>query len=58
MINIKLDRDMLIQELYKVLSFLDTENIQAKQQLMYIIDLASHAPTDEEKRNYARIKRG
>ena len=58
MVNIKIDKEMLNLEIYKILSYLDTENTEAKKQIMYIIDLINKAPIDEEKRNFARIRAG
>ena len=62
MILISIDRDMLVSELYKVLSFLDEENSEenVKKQIMYLVEVVSNAPTNEKKTNYPsiRVRRG
>jgi hypothetical protein len=57
MILISIDRDMLISELYKVLSFLNEENSEEniKKQTMYLIDVITNAPLNEKKSNYPKI---
>lgn len=56
MVNIKIDREMLIQELYELRSVIPHEDSEdAKKKLMEIVMLVQNAPVDESKANFPRI---
>lgn len=55
-INVVIDRDLLLEELYHIRSFVSPEQEELKQAIMGVIDLIVKAPTDERKSSYPKIK--
>ena len=55
MVLIKIDRDMMISELYRLRSLIPLEADEAKDYLATIIDMVTHAPLDKGGANYPRI---
>ena len=55
-INVILDRDMLIGELYNLRSYIEPENEDAKKVIRDIVDLVLKSPTDETKATYPRTR--
>ena len=54
---IKLDRDFLLQELYRLRSMLDTvENEEANQKLLEIVQWVHHAPLDTAGSQFPRLR--
>lgn len=55
MVIIKIDRDMLLDDLYVLRSHIPVENEEARVKLKEIIDIVSHAPVDDNKSTLPRI---
>ena len=55
-INIILNKEMMIKELYRLRSFIEPENDEAKKAIMEIIDLVNNAPSDKSKSSYPKIR--
>lgn len=57
---IKIDRNLVVEELYKIVALVDPTNSAARRAVMDLVNMVSKAPVDETNRQYARIntKRG
>jgi hypothetical protein len=55
-VNIIIDRDMIIEELYRVLSLIETDNRNARNAIMEIVNIVRSAPLNTSKSNYPRTK--
>ena len=55
MVQIKLDRDMLVEELYSLRALIPTEINEANTKLMDIILLVQNAPVDTNQASYPKI---
>ncbi len=55
---IRIERDMLIEELYSVRAAIPTECDDAKTALMKVIQLVQHAPLDEKQSRFPKISIG
>jgi hypothetical protein len=55
MINIIIDKEMLIKELYHIRSLVEPEQEELKQKIIELVELISKAPISE-KSNYPKIR--
>ena len=59
MVLVKIDRDMLIEELYRLRASLPEESSEeTRRQLDSLVNLIQNAPVSENKANYPRIRIG
>lgn len=56
MIFVKVDRDVLLEELYKMRSFADVEQTELKQQLNDLVQFIMNAPVIDDKQTFTRSK--
>lgn len=55
MTNVKIDRDMLVDELYNLRKYIPVDNDDALRYIARIVDLVLKAPAIESKSQYPRI---
>jgi hypothetical protein len=55
-INVIIDRDMLIGELYNLRSYIEPDNEEIKKAISNLVDLVLKAPTNEQTAAYPRIR--
>ena len=55
MIFVRIDREMILEDMYKLRSMISVENDEARKKLSEIIGLITSAPTDEKKNQFPRI---
>ena len=55
MIFIRIDREMLLEDLYKLRSLIAVEDDEARKTLSEIIGIVTSAQTDEKKSQFPRI---
>lgn len=55
MVNVRIDREMIIEELYALRALIPVEAYEAKAKVSELVSLVQNAPNDEKKSNYPRI---
>ena len=55
MVIIKVDKDLIVSELYNLLSKIDIDNEEARKHVLYMIDLVQKCPQDLKNSSYPKI---
>jgi hypothetical protein len=55
MVGIRIDRDMLTEDLLALRALIPVDNEEARKKLREIMDVVAAAPTDEKKAQFPRI---